>query len=1163
MTIQYRQFKEDQPMNGKRRMIPLLGAAIMLGSLTPAGGASADFANGSAYANFADHSLGANFASEGTSANSLPDNSYADAIEEGENTLSAKSAQENHASDAAVDASLKTSTSEAVPLVWNSNFENVIISEGDWKADSGGIRGAAAADASPALRSYASPEAEAFVFTADVSPLSDSTSAGLMFGGTSAGGQGYDVWLDRQDGQAKVSVTAPDGSLLTQSERSYPSETGVRHRLEIQKEAGEVRIFVDGYEAPAVELSGIDSAGTAAGVIVRRGEAVFQDAYLTSQHDYYGETYRPAYHYSPPRGSASDPNGMIYYKGEYHLFHQDGGRWAHAVSTDLLHWKSLPIALDWNSQGHIWSGSTIADPDNVSGLFDHSPDGGGLIAYYTSYTPDAPNGNQKIGLAFSSDRGRTWRYPDQRSIVIENPGKQGDDPGAWDFRDPKVVRDDAHNRWVMVVSGGDHIRFFVSTNLLDWTLTDNFGYGSYVRGGVWECPDLFELAVEGTNERRWVLMVSTGANPATQGSDAEYFVGQLTAEGKFVNDNPAGTVLRTDYGKEFYASSSFTDAPNGRRIIMAWMTNWDYPFAFPTSGWKGVLSLPRELSLKQTVSGIRLTQTPISELHSLRHELRRVGEQTMDAQSPNLLAGLAAGAYEIEAELELPQEGAAQNLGFRLREGGSQFTDLRYSSVEGKWTLDRSSSGIVDYSPLLGLRQEAGFRPEDGRIRLRIFVDESSIEAFAADGQLVFSDVIFPGTARREMSFYTEGGQVKIHSLKVYALDSVWKKTNPSELVTDEQAVELGLGSRQTVHVSPRVSSSADASSFTWTSSDSSIVTAAASSDGSAVLKAVGAGQTTVKVKGPNGASCDIAVTVYGGSFRSNLGTLTSTPSSAKWIVTEEGLRGSAQGDSIARSNTQAGDFVYKASVKLDPSGGAASLLLRSDAAGGSGYYLNLDPNMDALRLFYKVGGSFAERQVLARYPTEIQSGRTYQLRVQAEGPRIRAWLDDKLALDVRDGTFVEGYVGLHTFGGRAFFQDVQLSKVKPAKLRSFQLTNESSGRKLITAGQERGASVSLEAANEAGLMWTSIPTGSPDGSVSLRTPEGLTLDLDVGRGALQLYDYLGYDNQRWLLRSGARGTFSILNAANGLALTEKADGSAALQPLKAGDRAQQWKLKR
>ncbi|CAM4166841.1 GH32 C-terminal domain-containing protein [Saccharibacillus endophyticus] len=1055
----------------------------------------------------------------------------------------------------------KPQAAEPEQPIWNSNLENVIISNGAWTADEHGVRGEADSGTS-ALRMHGAPQTEAFVWIGDISPGTPDASAGLMLLGDADGKGGYAVLLEREKGRVIARLIGPDGTEIARSSATYSSEEGVKHRLEISADGkGGVRVFVDGYADAAIQADGLPTGGLSAGLIVQRDTAVFQDTYLTPESDYYGEAYRPAYHYSPPRGSASDPNGMIFYQGEYHLFHQDGGRWAHAVSTDMLHWKSLPLALEWNSLGHIWSGSAVADPDNVSRLFDAAPDGGGLIAYYTSYDPNAANGNQRIGIAYSSDRGRTWHYPQDRPIVIENPGRSGDDPGDWDFRDPKVVRDEARDRWIMVVSGGDHIRFFVSKNLTDWTLTDNFGYGDYVRGGVWECPDLFPLTIDGTGQRKWVLMISTGANPTTEGSDAEYFVGELTDDGKFINDNAAGEVLKTDRGKEFYASSSFTDAPDGRRIAMAWMTNWDYPFAFPTESWKGVLSLPRELSLAQTPDGLRLTQRPVAELEGLRSELFRTKDQVVNRQTPNLLDGLSAGAYEIAAELELPSDGAAQRFGFRVREGGGKHTEIGYSVAEQKLALDRSASGITDFSPLFGLRQEAEFAPENGVVKLRVFVDESTVEVFANNGRTVFSDVVFPDPPQRSMSFYAAGGEVKIRSLEVHALDSVWKTQSRAELVLSAEEIELGPNDSRTLTAAPRTSASSSLPS--WTSSDPSIVSVEAGANGRAKLTAVSPGKAMVTASDANGVSAAARVTVHGGTFRSDLGKLDTAPSSATWIVTEHGLRGGASGDTAAMSGRSAGDFVYEATVKLGESGGAASLLFRADPTGSSGYYLNLDPNMDDIRLFYKMNGSFAERQVIASSPASIVSGGTSVLRVQANGPHIRAWLNGKKVIDVRDGTFAEGVFGLHAFGGQASFQQVRVKQDSPAKPNAYALVNLESGLSLAAAGSERGSAVGLKflAASER-PSWTLVPTGSGDGSFSLRTPQGQTLDLDTGRGTLQLYDYLGYDNQRWLLRKQGSRTF-VLNVANGMALTSDSEEGLKLAPYDSANAAQSWKLYR
>ena len=247
---------------------------------------------------------------------------------------------------------------------------------------------------------------------------------------------------------------------------------------------------------------------------VKSGTAYFQDVYVTPMEEYYTEEYRPQYHYSPIRGSASDPNGLVYFEGVSSL--PSGWRPVGACGqpgSGALEPAADRTALERPRTCLVGFRRSRYNERfrSVRGFWRQ-----GLIAYYTSFNPDRPGGNQKIGLAYSTDHGRTWTYSKERPILIENPGKQGEDPGGWDFRDPKVVRDEANNRWIMVVSGGDHIRFYSSDNLVDWTLTDRFGYGEYIRGGVWECPDLFQLAVDGSGQRKWVLMISSGANPNTK-----------------------------------------------------------------------------------------------------------------------------------------------------------------------------------------------------------------------------------------------------------------------------------------------------------------------------------------------------------------------------------------------------------------------------------------------------------------------------------------------------------------------------------------------------------------------------------------------------------------------------------------------------------------------
>lgn len=1040
----------------------------------------------------------------------------------------------------------------------NGNVGAASATEGSWQPDLKGWKGTAAVG--QAARQMRDGRFADGIYEANVT-LQPGASAGLVFRGSAQGSAGYEAVLVSQGDRIGVQLRNAGGKVLQTSGNTYPNVPGAKHHLEIKASGQRILVFVDGYEPAAIDVNDDSFRDGFAGMKVDAGTAYFQDAYITAAADYYKETYRPNYHYSPLRGSASDPNGLVYFDGEYHLFHQDGGQWAHAVSRDLVHWKALPIALPWNDLGHVWSGSAVADNTNASELFGNVG-GKGLIAYYTSYNPDLPNGNQKIGLAYSTDHGRTWEYAEDRPVVIENPGKNGNDPGGWDFRDPKVVRDEANGRWIMVVSGGDHIRFFTSTNLLDWTLTDNFGYGDYVRGGVWECPDLFQLQVDPTGQRKWVLMISTGANPKTKGSDAEYFIGDLTPEGKFVNDNPAGKVLRTDFGKEFYASMSFSDMPDGRRIMLAWMTNWDYPFSFPTTGWKGQLTIPREISLKITDEGISMYQKPIDELASLRSPLLQIANRKVAANSDNILKGLASGAYEIEAEIELPANAGASEFGFRLRQGGDQQTIVGYKPGSQQLFVDRSASGTTDFSSRFSTRHEASLAAVNNRVKLRIFVDESSVEVFGNDGRVVFSDLIFPDEARRGMSFYTKDGQVKVVSLQVYDMRNTWREGFASpEIVMDQSALELSQGQMQDVYASYASTAHPASSLIKWASSRPDIVAVASKVQGHAVVRAQKAGEAIITAFSPNGkTSASMTVRVTTGTFDTNLTGWKPSPAAGKWVVTEQGIRGSYASDANYMAAELAGNFTYEADMRLGEDGGAGSILFRASEDGRSGYYFNLDPGLKAIRLFYMVDGRFEERQVLAKLPRFIQPGRTYHVKIQADGPHIAAWVDGQQVVDVHDGTFAEGRFGVNVFDGHAYYQHVQASGMSEARLVETIFVNAGAHLALHAAQSQNGEPVALRTPDgSTNQQWVLVPAG--DESYSIRTKGGKALDIDTGQNKLQLYDYLGYDNQRWNVTADADGHAAILSAFNGKALEVSADGQLQLSDAKAGEPRQSWTL--
>ncbi|ALA40936.1 GH32 C-terminal domain-containing protein [Paenibacillus jamilae] len=930
--------------------------------------------------------------------------------------------------------------------VWNGSalFQNIQVSDmdtnlsgpllirGKWQPDLKGQR-AEGTSAEDALKIYGSAATD-LVLEGGVTlnPSEPGMEAGLFFRGSQDGKNGYVASVQGEGNQVRVQLKKADGTLITKSAQTYQGGFSSKHHLEIIAHGERIQVFIDGYTPAAIDIMDSSNTNVFAGLKVTGGTAYFQDIYLTSVSNYYTEKYRPQYHYSPARGSASDPNGLVYFEGEYHLFHQDGGQWAHAVSQNLLDWKRLPFALKWNDLGHIWSGSAVADLTNTSSLFgDYG--GAGLIAYYTSFNPDQLKGNQRIGLAYSTDRGRTWQYPKDRPIVIENPGQSENDPGNWDFRDPKVVWDEVYQRWIMVVSGGDHIRFFTSTNLIDWRWTDNFGYGDYIRGGVWECPDLFQLPVDDGNTSKWVLMISTGASTNTQGSDAEYFIGELTSDGKFQNDHSPGKVLKTDWGKEFYASMSFSDVPDGRRIMLAWMTNWDYPFSFPTSPWKGQFSIPRELSLKTTREGIRLIQHPISELTSLRSRLFAIENQSVTESSPNILEGLDAGAYEIEAVFELPSVGAASAFGFYVRDGGEQRTAVGYTTDIQQMFVNRADSGLTDFSTLFSTLHKALLAPIGNRIQMRIFVDESSVEVFGNDGEVVFSEIILPDSARRGMGFYTQGGEVKVVSLHVYALRNSWRLPDASSasVIMDHTYVELAREQTKRLYASVGDESGEKEISLIWVSNNPEIVKINASEDGSALMEAVAPGEAVVtasdsedKVRGST------LVKVHGGVFHTNLTGWKPDVSASRWIVTTDGIRGSYISDANYMAAEQAEDFTYEADMKLHGNGSAGSMIFRANADGSSGYYLNLDPNLKSIRLFFKKEGRFEERQVLAKVPRFVLPEMFHHIKIVAEGLRIRIDVDGEQVIDLEDSTFTEGLVGVNVFGGQAFYQHVRIKPI-------------------------------------------------------------------------------------------------------------------------------------
>ena len=470
---------------------------------------------------------------------------------------------------------------------------------------------------------------------------------------------------------------------------------------------------------------------------------------------------RPRYHFTPPANFMNDPNGLVFYEGEYHLFYQHNPfgdtwghmSWGHAVSRDLVRWEHLPIALYEADGVMIFSGSAVVDWRNTSrfGASAEPP----LVAIYTGHSA----AQQTQNLAYSLDRGRTWTKHTGNPVLALNLPH---------FRDPKVFWHEVTGQWIMVTVLADQqrVRFFGSPDLRRWAHLSDFGQAGAVNN-EWECPDLFPLAVEGRPEaQKWILKVDVNKSIG-----AQYFIGQFDGM-TFVNDAPDDQVLRVDCGRDFYAAQSWSDVPpkDGRRLWVGWMNNWDYANMTPTSPWRSIFSIPRVLTLREYPEGKRLVQHPIAELARLRQPLyHRVGTniRTVNAQ----LAALGDPGAVLEIEVEFGP-GSAAEFGLKVRAGPGEETVIGYDVLAEELWVDRRRSGNTEFAPAFPGRHRGPLPLEQGRTKLHIFVDTCSVEVFGNDGRAVISDLIFPSPQSTGLELYTVGGEARLIALEIWTLHS-------------------------------------------------------------------------------------------------------------------------------------------------------------------------------------------------------------------------------------------------------------------------------------------------------------------------------------------------------------------------------------------------------
>ncbi|MGL6314139.1 GH32 C-terminal domain-containing protein [Vibrio sp. WXL103] len=485
------------------------------------------------------------------------------------------------------------------------------------------------------------------------------------------------------------------------------------------------------------------------------------------------EKYRPLIHMTPDLGWMNDPNGLVYFNGLFHQFYQyypndtvwGPMHWGHKVSKNLLDWQELEPALYPDEAGMCFSGSALVDWNNTSGLFE--ADQPGLLAFYTSFiqpTHELLDGTrvetpiQQQSLAYSQD-GISWKkYADGAPII---PAR-----GNPDFRDPKVFWHQESQAYVMVVSCGQHIEFYRSTNLLDWNLTSEFGYrhGAHSQG-PWECPDLFELTLEGCEERYWVLVVGIGEGAHCGGAGTQYFIGQFDGQ-RFTNLNSPEKTLWLDFGRDYYATQSFSDIPveDGRRIVSTWMSNHQYSLQLPTQAFRSSMAMPRELFLFRSGDGLRVGQRWVKELSSA---LSMDCSDALSCDQPAIELSSHTSVMLINAtvsladtqtlRIDLYRDSSAQ-FEFRCHDGGLEVRSVR----QGQFGAEQIDQHFPhDYWVLL---------PVHGQFELSLLFDRGSVELLINHGQFSLTNLVYPDETQATATFTTDKGTLPVCQLSTHTL---------------------------------------------------------------------------------------------------------------------------------------------------------------------------------------------------------------------------------------------------------------------------------------------------------------------------------------------------------------------------------------------------------
>lgn len=420
------------------------------------------------------------------------------------------------------------------------------------------------------------------------------------------------------------------------------------------------------------------------------------------------EKYRPVYHHTPAWGWMNDPNGMFYKDGVWHLYFQynpygsqwENMTWGHSTSTDLIHWTFQGAPIEADAWGTIFSGSAVVDHNNTAGFGK-----GAVVAMYTS-----AGENQTQSIAYSNDNGQTFTKYDGNPVLTSNTP---------DYRDPHVFWNEDIKRWNMIMAEGQHMDIYSSADLKEWKLESQFGaeYGNH--GGVWECPDLMKMKVRGTDQYKWMLLCNNNPGGPFGGSATQYFVGQFDGH-KFTCESAPEVTKWMDYGKDHYATVTFDNAPDGRHVAMAWMSNWQYANQVPTMQYRSANSVPRDLDLYEYQGQTYCGVTPSPELAAAR---------------PKKATKTLTEACEMVVTLK-------GNATITLANDKGEQVVMTYDEKSRTFAMDRTKSGQKEFSDDFAALTVA---PVHGKMsQLRLFIDRSSIEAFDADGKMAMTNLVFP-----------------------------------------------------------------------------------------------------------------------------------------------------------------------------------------------------------------------------------------------------------------------------------------------------------------------------------------------------------------------------------------------------------------------------------